>query len=68
MSSPISVVIPTYNGARFIEETLASVVAQRFPPHEIIVVDDASRDATSPTLVEALPAARSPLPIKLCGD
>ena len=40
----ISVVIPAYNSAEFIEETLASVMAQKFREHEIIVVNDGSPD------------------------
>lgn len=39
----ISVVIPYYNGSRFIAEALASVRAQTLAPLEIIVVDDGSR-------------------------
>lgn len=40
----ISVVIPAYNAAAFISETLDSVVAQKFREHEIIVVNDGSPD------------------------
>ncbi|HUJ60785.1 MAG TPA: glycosyltransferase family A protein [Kofleriaceae bacterium] len=40
--SSISVVIPYFNRARFIDDCLASVFAQRLAPAEIIVVDDAS--------------------------
>lgn len=40
----VSVVIPVHNRLRFLPETLASVRAQTFPDHEIIVVDDASSD------------------------
>ena len=40
----ISVVIPAYNVAAFISETLDSVVAQKFREHEIIVVNDGSPD------------------------
>ena len=40
----ISVVIPAYNSAEFIDETLASVAAQKFREHEMIVVNDGSPD------------------------
>jgi glycosyltransferase involved in cell wall biosynthesis len=40
----ISVVIPCHNAGPWIGETLRSVAAQTRPPHEIIVVDDASSD------------------------
>lgn len=39
-----SVLINNYNYARFLPETIASVAAQSLPAHEIIVVDDGSRD------------------------
>ena len=40
----ISVIIPVYNSAATIEETLESVLAQKFREHEIIVVNDGSPD------------------------
>lgn len=42
----ISVVIPCYNAEKFLAEALASVMAQTLSPHEVIVVDDGSRDAS----------------------
>jgi glycosyltransferase involved in cell wall biosynthesis len=40
----VSVVIPAYNVARYIGETLATVFAQTFADYEVIVVNDGSPD------------------------
>jgi glycosyltransferase involved in cell wall biosynthesis len=45
-----SVVIPTWNGERFLGETLASVFAQTFGDYEVVVVDDGSTDGTRSVL------------------
>ena len=46
----ISVVIPTYNYARFLPAALDSVLAHRHAPLEIIVVDDGLTDETPEVL------------------
>ncbi len=43
----ISVVIPTHNGAATLAVCLQSLRSNSLPPHEIIVVDDASSDHSS---------------------
>jgi glycosyltransferase involved in cell wall biosynthesis len=42
----VSVIIPVYNGAKFIAETLESILGQTVPPAEVIVVNDGSTDNT----------------------
>ena len=42
----ISVIIPAFNAARTIEQTIASVLGQKRPPEEILLVDDGSTDDT----------------------
>lgn len=41
-----SVIIPVYNKANYIEETLKSVLEQRFTDYEIIIIDDGSTDSS----------------------
>lgn len=43
----ISVIVPVYNHAQYLAESLRSVLDQSFPVHETIVVDDGSRDGSA---------------------
>ena len=42
----VSVIMPTYNSARYICEAIESVLSQDYPHKELIVVDDGSTDET----------------------
>lgn len=48
----VSVVVPSYNQARFVRDTLQSVLAQRGPTFELLVMDGGSTDGTIPVLNE----------------
>ncbi|MBW6397526.1 glycosyltransferase family 2 protein [Roseomonas sp. HJA6] len=50
MSHRISVVVPTYNRAGLIRDTLETILGQTRPPDEVIVVDDGSTDGTAALL------------------
>ncbi|WP_457628748.1 glycosyltransferase family 2 protein [Persephonella sp.] len=52
MESKVSVVIPVYNGERFILEAVESALEQDYDNLEIVIVDDASTDNTYAILLE----------------
>lgn len=45
-TATVSIVIPSYNQGKFLEQSLLSIIQQDYPATEIIVVDNKSSDAT----------------------
>lgn len=51
----ISVLIPSYHHAKFIEQTLRSIFAQTLAPKKLIVIDDGSKDESVEVIERVLP-------------
>jgi glycosyltransferase involved in cell wall biosynthesis len=54
----VSVAIPAYNAAAFIERTLESVRRQTYRNLEVVVVDDGSDDGTAEIIARSFPEAK----------
>jgi len=54
----LAVVVVSFNGARFIEPCLSSVLAQQAPPVEVVVVDNASSDDTAARVERGFPTVQ----------
>ena len=54
MNKPFfSIILPCYNAARFIGETILSVLNQTFSDFELIIIDDGSKDGSWDLIAEA---------------
>lgn len=47
LEDTVSVIIPVYNAARFLDRTLGSIFAQTYKNIEIVLVDDCSKDESA---------------------
>lgn len=48
----ISIVLPTYNGEKYLGDSIQSILNQTFTDWELIVIDDCSKDSTNNIAVE----------------
>lgn len=62
MHPTISIILPTYNRARFLPQALASIRGQQWTDWELIIVDDGSTDETA-AIIDDL-TAEIPQPVK----
>jgi glycosyltransferase involved in cell wall biosynthesis len=46
----VSILLPVYNGAKFLREAIESILSQTFTDFELIIMDDGSTDGTSAIL------------------
>lgn len=67
MTSRISVVIPVYNRASLIEDTLQSIVRQSLAPAHVILVDNASTD-NSLAILREFASRTLPFPVTVLSE
>ena len=64
MNFQISVIIPLYNGEKYIQHAIESIISQTLRPLELIIVNDGSTD-NSLAIIETI---TTPFPIKLVNQ
>lgn len=55
-NSLVSIVIPCYNHAQFVQETIQSVIDQDYQNIELIIIDDGSKDNSVEKIQEMIPS------------
>ncbi len=63
MVPKVSVVIPVYNGSRFLPEAVESIAVQGFPDTEVVIIDDGSTDETPVVARKMISAYRDRLAV-----
>ena len=58
MSDHISVIIVNWNGKRYLDRCLSSVLRQSYADYEVVLVDNASQDGSVDLVRERCPAVR----------
>lgn len=61
----MSVIVATYEGARFVAEQIRSIVGQTRPPDEVLICDDASTDNTLQIVHACVASATTSIPITI---
>lgn len=54
----VSIVIPCYNHAQYVQETIQSVIDQDYENIELIIIDDGSKDSSVVAIGEIIPACK----------
>jgi glycosyltransferase involved in cell wall biosynthesis len=68
MSPLVSICIPSYNNAEYIEEAIRSVFDQDYDNLELIITDDASTDETKKIIERLIIDARIPVTFKIANE
>jgi len=58
---PISIITPAYNEEETIAESVKSLLQLQYPQHEVVVVNDGSKDRTLKVLVERYKMVKAPI-------
>jgi alpha-1,3-rhamnosyltransferase len=64
----VSVVVPSFNHARFIESALRSIILQSLPPDELLVIDDGSGDESVSIVERTLKECPFPCELVVRGN
>src|ERR687893_2740975 len=62
---PVSMVVPAYNEEATIADSVRSFLALHYPLHEVVVVNDGSKDATLEVLLQEFDLYESDQPVRM---